>query len=219
MDPIQGEDMTLTNTLLTLIEDQRNGESIDQELVRKVANSLSALGIDEENSKKNSLAVYKEQLEKPYMVATSKYFTTTLEASITEGGAIAFLEKARKVFVAEEERTIIFIRTFGRNKFIENCARDVLRNEQIWTGFHKAFGDAEEEEDVRSMHSWRASPTYWSLCEKRSRSCISSRSWFLPVSSTSTGSDLTGLNDPTLATRETHLGVFGIESYVSKLVL
>lgn len=159
VDPIQGEDMTLTNTLLTLIEDQRNGESIDQELVRKVANSLSALGIDEENSKKNSLAVYKEQREKPYMVATSKYFTTTLEASITEGGAIAFLEKARKVFVAEEERTIIFICTFGRNKFIENCARDVLRNEQIWTGFHKAFGDAEEE-DVQRIHALMESLPY-----------------------------------------------------------
>lgn len=159
VDPIQGEDMTLTYTLLTLIEDQRNGESIDQELVRKVTNSLSALGIDEENSKKNSLAVYKEQLEKPYMVATSKYITTTLEASITEGGAIAFLGKARKVFVAEEERTIIFIRAFGRNKFIENCARDVLQDEQIWTGFHKAFGDAEEE-DVQRIHAIMESLPY-----------------------------------------------------------
>lgn len=156
VDPVQGEDMMLTNTLLTLIEDQRNGESIDQELVRKVANSLSALGIDEENSKKNSLAVYKEQLEGPYMVATSKYITTTLEASIAEGGAIAFLEKARKVFVAEEERTIIFIRAFGRNKFI---ARDVLQDEQIWTGFHKAFGDAEEE-DVQRIHALMESLLY-----------------------------------------------------------
>lgn len=72
---------------MELIEKQRNGETVEQALIKKVVDSLVLLGVDEEDPQKESLDVYKLQFETPYIETTMKYVKTSLEARLTEMSA------------------------------------------------------------------------------------------------------------------------------------
>lgn len=149
--------MNFTGALLTLIVEQRNGAIVDQELVKKVTDSFVALGIDEENLTKESLDIYKEQFEELYVKETSTYITTKLEAFITESGASVCPEEAQKLFVAEEERARLYIRTFEPKEFIGSFFTRFLDAERLWIGFEKSLDDADAE-DLRRLHTLAQSP-------------------------------------------------------------
>lgn len=135
--------------MLELIENQRSSKTDNQELVKKVTDSLVALGIDDENLTKESKDVYKEQFENQYVGETAKYIASTLEAALTGTGASGFLEEAQKMFVAEEERALLYIRTFEPKEFIGNCVNGILEDEHIWTGYKKSLDSADDEELCR----------------------------------------------------------------------
>ena len=59
------KDQKLATGVLRLIEKQRNGETIDQTLVKKIVDSFVSLGLDESDTNKQSLDVYKEHFETP----------------------------------------------------------------------------------------------------------------------------------------------------------
>ena len=48
------------------MEPQRNGQTINQGIVKKVIDSFPSLGIDETDIYKASLGIYKEHLETPF---------------------------------------------------------------------------------------------------------------------------------------------------------
>ncbi|KAG8991940.1 hypothetical protein FRB94_012144, partial [Tulasnella sp. JGI-2019a] len=62
---IQNKDHKLANAVLRLIESQRNGETIDVTLVKKVVDSFVSLGLDESDNNKTTFDVYKEHYETP----------------------------------------------------------------------------------------------------------------------------------------------------------
>ncbi|KAJ8597534.1 Cullin repeat-containing protein [Rhizopogon salebrosus TDB-379] len=64
----------LVDVILRLIERERNGETIDQDSLKKVVDSFVSLGFDEEDINKVSLDVYKEHLETPFLDATEKFY-------------------------------------------------------------------------------------------------------------------------------------------------
>jgi len=55
----------VTGAIFRLIERERKGETIDQDLVIQVVDSFLLLGLHEEDVTKVSFDVYKEHLEKP----------------------------------------------------------------------------------------------------------------------------------------------------------
>jgi len=71
----------LTSAVLRLIEQERNGVSIDRDLVKTVVDSYVSLGVDNTELDKVCLDVYKEFLEAPFVEATEAYYRTKLEAS------------------------------------------------------------------------------------------------------------------------------------------
>ncbi|KIO18054.1 hypothetical protein M407DRAFT_32264, partial [Tulasnella calospora MUT 4182] len=71
---IQNKDQKLTNAILGLIENQRNGETIDVSLVKNVAQSFVSLGLDDFDPNKATFDVYKEHFETPFINATEKYY-------------------------------------------------------------------------------------------------------------------------------------------------
>ncbi len=70
--PVQRKHTKLASAILRLIELQRNGETIDQGLVKKVVDSLVSLGLDEADPNKACLDVYKEHFETPFIDATEQ---------------------------------------------------------------------------------------------------------------------------------------------------
>ena len=89
-----------------MIEQQRNGETIDQGLVKKVVDSFVSLGLDEQDSNKASLEVYKEHFESPFIAATEKYYKTESEAFLAENSVSDYLKRAEERLREEEEERV-----------------------------------------------------------------------------------------------------------------
>jgi cullin 1 len=64
----------ITGAILRVIRQQRNGETINLGLVKKVVDSFVCLGLDESDINKASLDVYKEHCENAFIDATEKYY-------------------------------------------------------------------------------------------------------------------------------------------------
>jgi cullin 1 len=128
---IQLRQTKLAGAILRLIEQQRNGETIDQGLVKKVVDSFGqssirnypacshtsttvSLGIDDTDSNKASLDVYNEHFETPFIEATEKYYHEESEAFLAENSVSDYLRKAEQRLREEEDRVERFLHTNTR---------------------------------------------------------------------------------------------------------
>ena len=75
---------------------QRNGETIDQGLVKKVVDSFVSLGLDESDINKVSYEVYKEHFESPFLEATEKYYRKESEQFLAENSVPDYMKKAEE---------------------------------------------------------------------------------------------------------------------------
>jgi len=119
---VQSRNTKLANAILKLIEMQRNGETIDQTLVKKVVDSFGtwyratrngfanssrfpvSLGLDEQDTNKASLEVYKADFEAPFINATEKYYTVESDAFLQSNTVSDYLKKAEERLREEEDR-------------------------------------------------------------------------------------------------------------------
>ena len=60
--------------VLKIVKKQRDGETIEQAQIKSVVNSFVSLGLDETDSTKSTLDVYRFHFEKPFIAATTKYY-------------------------------------------------------------------------------------------------------------------------------------------------
>ncbi|KAJ7857731.1 Cullin [Mycena olivaceomarginata] len=91
--PVQRKHTKLASAILRLIELQRNGETIDQGLVKKVVDSLVSLGLDEADPNKACL--------------DSKYYKNESESFLAENSVSDYLKKAEERLREEEDRHVL----------------------------------------------------------------------------------------------------------------
>ena len=60
--------------VLKLVEKQRNGETIEYQQIKQVVSSFVSLGLDEGDSTKTTLDVYRFHFETPFLRATEKFY-------------------------------------------------------------------------------------------------------------------------------------------------
>ncbi|GJJ13280.1 hypothetical protein Clacol_007531 [Clathrus columnatus] len=151
---IQSKNEKLAGAILKLIERQRNGESVDQGLVKKVVDSFVSLGLDEQDSNKASLEVYREHLEGPFIAATEKYYKQESEAFLAENSVSEYLKKAEERLREEEDRVERFLNTNTRKLLITRCEHVLIREhaEIMQEEFQKLL-DYDKDEDLQRMYS------------------------------------------------------------------
>lgn len=152
--PIQSKNQKLAGAVLRLIEKQRNGETIDQTLVKKVVDSFVSLGLDDNDSNKQSLEVYKERFETPFIEATEKYYKTESEAFLAENSVSDYLKKAEERLKEEEDRVDRYLNTVTRKTLISKCEHVLIREhaETMWEEFQKLL-DYDKDEDLQRMYA------------------------------------------------------------------
>jgi cullin 1 len=137
-----------------LIERQRNGEAIDQGLVKKVVDSFVLLGLDETDINKASLDVYKEHLETPFLDATEKYYEQESEAFLAESSVSDYLKKAEERLKEEEDRVDRYLNTETRKQLISKCEHVLIRQHSnlMWESFQSLL-DFDKDEDLQRMYA------------------------------------------------------------------
>jgi cullin 1 len=137
-----------------LIERQRNGETIDQGLVKKVVDSFVLLGLDETDINKASLDVYREHLETPFLDATEKYYEQESEAFLAESSVSDYLKKAEERLKEEEDRVDRYLNTETRKQLVSKCEHVLIRQHSnlMWESFQSLL-DFDKDEDLQRMYA------------------------------------------------------------------
>ncbi|KAI8978817.1 Cullin-domain-containing protein [Trametes punicea] len=151
---VQSKDQKLAGAILRLIERQRNGETIDQGLVKKVVDSFVSLGLDESDINKVSYEVYREHLEAPFLDATEKYYRKESEKFLAENSVADYLKKAEERLREEEDRVERYLNTNTRKALIQKCEHVLIREhaDLMWENFQQLL-DYDKDEDLQRMYS------------------------------------------------------------------
>jgi len=151
---IQKDNSALVNATLRLITQQRNGETIDQSLVKKVIDSFVSLGLDIGDPTKECLDVYKEQFETVFIQATEQYYKRESETFLAENSVPDYLKKAEERLREEENRVERYLHGKTRKELISKCENVLIREhgELMWESFQTLL-DYDKDEDLQRMYS------------------------------------------------------------------
>jgi hypothetical protein len=151
---INGKDTKLASAILRLIERQRNGESIDQSLVKKVIDSFVSLGLDEADSNKQSLEVYRDQFEGPFIDVTEEYYKEESQKFLAANSVSDYLKKAEERLKEEEDRVDRYLHSHTRKILVSKCEHVLIREhkDKMQEEFQKLL-DFDKDEDLQRMYS------------------------------------------------------------------
>ncbi|KAF7795181.1 hypothetical protein EIP86_006330 [Pleurotus ostreatoroseus] len=152
--PVQQNHKKLAGAVLRLIERQRNGDTIDQGLVKKVVDSFVSLGLDEGDINKVSYEVYKEHFEIPFLEVTEKYYRKESEQFLAENSVPDYLKKAEERLREEEDRVERYLNTNTRKGLISKCEHVLIREhaEKMRESFQQLL-DYDKDEDLQRMYA------------------------------------------------------------------
>lgn len=151
--PIQ-RNSKLVNALLRLIENQRNGETIEQGLVKKVVDSLVSLGLDDADTNKECLDVYREHFEIPFIYCTEVYYKHESESFLASNSVSDYLKKAEERLRDEEDRVERYLNTSTRKALVSKCEHVLIRDHSqlMWESFQSLL-DYDKDEDLQRMYA------------------------------------------------------------------
>ena len=95
--------------VLRMVEKQRNGDSIEQSHIKSIVDSFVALGLDEADSTKGTLDVYKAWFERPFLAATEEYYTAESKQFLAENSVVEYMKKAEARLQEERERVSLYL--------------------------------------------------------------------------------------------------------------
>jgi len=149
--PIQNNSK-LTGAVLRLIERQRNGQETDLGLVKKVVASLVPLGLDEDDTNRVCLDVYKNHFEIPFLGATEKYYKLKSETFLAENDMSNYLKKAEEWLRGEEGRAERYLNTETRKSLISSCVHALIReHHELMYEASECFFEYGKGEDLQRM--------------------------------------------------------------------
>jgi len=97
------------DAVLSLVEKQRNGETIEHSQIKTLVHSFVSLGLDDSDASKGNLDVYKEHFEKPYLDATALYYARESTQFLAENSVVEYMKKAETRLDEERGRVDLFL--------------------------------------------------------------------------------------------------------------
>lgn len=119
------------DAVLRLVEKQRNGETIEQSQIKTVVDSFVSLGIDEQDSTKSTLDVYRQYFEKPYLEATENYYTRESQQFLAENTVVEYMKKAEQRLEEEKERVSLYLLSEIMTPLMKTCEKALIANHAI----------------------------------------------------------------------------------------
>lgn len=96
-------------SVLRLVEKQRNGETIEQSQIKSVVDSFVSLGLDDSDTTKTTLDVYREFFEKPFLDSTAVYYKEESRRFLADNSVVDYMKKAEARLDEEKERVPLYL--------------------------------------------------------------------------------------------------------------
>ncbi|KAK5135672.1 hypothetical protein LTR08_004973 [Meristemomyces frigidus] len=141
------------DAVLRLVEKQRNGETIEQSKVKQVVDSFVALGIDEADSTKTNLEVYRQYFEKPYIESTQKYYDSESKTFLAENAVVDYMKKAERRLDEERERVPLYLLPEIMTPLMKCCETALIAaHAPLMRDEFQVLLDNDREEDMARMY-------------------------------------------------------------------
>lgn len=141
------------DAVLKLVEKQRNGETIEHNQIKQVVESFVSLGLDESDSTKTTLEVYRYHFERPFLLATEEFYRNESKQFVAENSVVEYMKKAVARIAEEEERVKMYLHPDiaiplkkACNKVLISEHQEVLRDE------FQVLLDNDREDDMARMY-------------------------------------------------------------------
>ena len=139
--------------VLNLIEKQRNGETIEQSQIKNIVDSFVSLGLDENDSTKSTLEIYRFYFEKPFINATRTYYENESRQFVAENSVVEYMKKAESRLDEEKARVGLYLHSDITKRLTDTCldvlvtAHSVLLRDEF-----QLLLDNERQEDLGRMY-------------------------------------------------------------------
>ncbi|KAL8901430.1 MAG: hypothetical protein Q9207_005200 [Kuettlingeria erythrocarpa] len=138
--------------VLKMVEKQRNGETIEQSQIKAIVNSFVSLGLDETDSTKSTLDVYRYHFEKPFLAATKAYYEKESAQFVAENSVVEYMKKAETRLEEEKERVGLYLHTDIMNPLMKNCLEVlVTAHSPLLRDEFQVLLDNDRQEDLARM--------------------------------------------------------------------
>ncbi|KAJ1549304.1 hypothetical protein HK405_005924, partial [Cladochytrium tenue] len=140
--------------VLELIKMQRNGETIEQTLIRNVVDNFVSLGLDDNDSTKQTLDIYKKCFEQPFIEATEGYYKAESEKFISENSITDYMKKAEARLAEEENRIHLYLHNSTMKPLTLSCETTLIKSHTlpIQDEFQTLL-DRDQIDDLKRMYS------------------------------------------------------------------
>ncbi|KAJ5359626.1 Cullin-1 [Penicillium cataractarum] len=141
------------DAVLNLIEKQRNGETIEQSQIKSIVDSFVSLGLDENDSKKSTLEVYRQYFQRPFIDATRTYYENESRQFVAENSVVEYMKKAEARLDEEKARVGLYLHPDVAKTLTETCL-DVLvtAHSTLLRDEFQILLDNERQEDLARMY-------------------------------------------------------------------
>ncbi|KAL7268368.1 ubiquitin ligase (cullin) of SCF [Rhizina undulata] len=113
--------------VLKLVEKQRNGETIESTMVKSIVDSFVSLGLDENDSSKSTLDVYRKFFEKPFLDATTAYYQMESKQFVGENSVVEYMKKAETRLSEEEGRVHMYLHPDIYSPLMKACQKVLIQ--------------------------------------------------------------------------------------------
>lgn len=139
--------------VLNLIERQRNGETIEQSQIKNIVDSFVSLGLDENDSSKSTLEVYRYYFERPFIAATRVYYENESRRFVAENSVVEYMKKAEARLEEEKARVGLYLHPDITKRLTDTCL-DVLvtAHSGLLRDEFQVLLDNERQDDLARMY-------------------------------------------------------------------
>ena len=121
--------------------------------IKDVVDSFVSLGIDEADSTKSTLDVYRLYFEKPYLEATAKYYEHESQQFLAENSVVDYMKKAERRLDEEKERVPLYLRDEIMQPLMKTCETAMIQKHAIiLRDEFQVLLDNDREEDMARMY-------------------------------------------------------------------
>ncbi|KAB5577747.1 Cullin [Coniochaeta sp. 2T2.1] len=140
--------------VLKLVEKQRNGETIEHSQIKAVVESFVSLGLDDQDSTKTTLDVYRYHFERPFLEATKNFYTAESKQFVAENSVVEYMKKAEIRLDEEEERVKMYLHQDIALPLKKACNQALIADHSaLLRDEFQVLLDNDREEDMARMYS------------------------------------------------------------------
>ena len=139
--------------VLKMVEKQRNGETIEQSQVKSVVDSFVSLGLDETDSTKSTLDVYRFHFEKPFIESTTKYYENESNQFVAENSVVEYMKKAETRLDEEKARVGLYLHQDIMNPLMKACLGVLVTgHSSLLRDEFQVLLDTDRQDDLARMY-------------------------------------------------------------------